>query len=229
MKQIECKYWANNCFFIDQNTMKDVVQEPPLNPLLAVGLFFCDRKPSLLSTAHREDTTMQMLYKAAKDHTQKESAEKPIASALFDVCNQTNRQFQKLVKVVEAMPDNLVKKRALAYTDDGILYTNTCKRRYFKKTSPCVSPMPAPLELPEAAIQQINTTEINHSSTDLLPGINVPKNDMDYALQFKNSTVPMNWQECYDSGKKDRYFSAYASATSLKRAFYKKNPCDEEE
>ncbi|KAI7907908.1 uncharacterized protein BX663DRAFT_425639, partial [Cokeromyces recurvatus] len=44
------------------------------------------------------------------------------------------------------------------------------------------------------------------------------KNDMDYALQFKQSVEIMNWKECYENG----YFSTYTGLTSLKRAFYKK-------
>lgn len=126
------------------------------------------------------------------------------------------------------MPDSFLKKRALAYADDEILYTSTCKRRYFEKGSPCVSPMPAPLELPEGTLHQINGTEITHNNTDdILPDTCIPKSDMDYALQFKQSVEIMIWKECYENGKKDGYFSIYATRASLKRAFYKKKPNEE--
>jgi hypothetical protein len=37
----------------------------------------------------------------------------------------------------------------------------------------------------------------------------------------------MNWKECHENGKKDGYFSTYATPASLKRAFYKKRPNEE--
>lgn len=134
------------------------------------------------------------------------------------------------MNLVEAMPNSLLKKRAISYTEDGILYTETCKRKYFKKSSPCVSPKPAPLELPEGTLQQINVTENNHESTnDLFPGNSIPKNDMDYALQFKNSVEIMEWKEYFENGKIDGYFKNYTTPASLKRAFYKKRPDEEGE
>lgn len=161
----------------------------------------------MISVEHKEDRILQKLYRIAK-----ENVEKPVTKVLIDVCNQTNLQFQKIMNVVEAMPNSLLKKRAISYADDGILYTETCKRKYFKKSSPCVSPMPAPLELPEAILQQINATENN-----------IPKNDMDYAFQYKNSVEVMDWKEC----KRDGYFKNYSTPASLKRAFYKKRPDEE--
>lgn len=140
---------------------------------------------------HKDDTTVQTLYKIAKKQMEKEIAEKTVVLALLDVCNQTNLQFQKVINVVKAMPDSLLKKRALAYADDRFLYTSTCKRKYFKKDSPCVSPMSVPPELPEAIFQLINETETNNSTDDILPEADVPKTDMDYALQFRQSLERM--------------------------------------
>ena len=96
------------------------------------------------------------------------------------------------MNVVEAIPESLLKKHA----DDGILYTSTCKRTNFKKSSPCISQMPALLELPEARLQQINEIEINHNNADSnLPKTDIPKNHIDYALQCKQSLQSMHWKE----------------------------------
>lgn len=40
LNKIPCKYWAENCFFIDQNTIKDDIKKPSPHPLLAIALFF---------------------------------------------------------------------------------------------------------------------------------------------------------------------------------------------
>lgn len=63
-----------------------------------------------MSMEHKNDTTIQTLYRIAKEQMAEENLEKPIASALADVCNQTNTQFQKLVYAIEAMPDRCVKR-----------------------------------------------------------------------------------------------------------------------
>lgn len=55
---------------------------------------------------HIEDIIIQTFYKRAKQLMEKKSVEKPNISALLGVCNQTNLQFQKLINVVKAMPQN---------------------------------------------------------------------------------------------------------------------------
>ncbi|RCH92687.1 hypothetical protein CU098_004104, partial [Rhizopus stolonifer] len=199
-KQLVCDHWAEKCFIVNSDTICEDNKELPLLPLLAIGIFLCYQKPSLISIEHKDDITIQKLYKIVKEQTEKEKAEEPVAAALLDVCNQTNKQFTKLKEVILAMPDGLLKKRALSYAEDGCLYTNTCKRKYMKKDLPCTSPMPAPLDLPEAALKLIN----------------IPKSDMDYALQFKKSSKPVNWKEGYEAGKRDGYFSQAVQAVPIK-------------
>ncbi|KAG2199516.1 hypothetical protein INT47_009970 [Mucor saturninus] len=119
------------------------------------------------------------------------------------------------------MPEGLLQKRALSYAEDGFLYTDTYKRKYIKKDSSCASPMPAPLDLPEAGLNLIREVEANNNNNnDILSEPDIPKSDMDYVLQFKKSSKPMNWKECYEVGKRDGYFNVYTSSASLKRAYF---------
>lgn len=62
----------------------------------------------------------------------------------------------------------------------------------------------------------------NNTTDDILPELDIPKNDMDYSLQFKKSSKSMNWKECYEAGKRGGYFSVYTSSASLKRAYFEK-------
>ncbi|KAI9262585.1 hypothetical protein EDC94DRAFT_671696 [Helicostylum pulchrum] len=185
-KQLVCNYWAEKCFIIDSDTIYEDSKELPLQPLLAIGVFLCHQKPSLISMEYKDD-----------EQTEKKSAEKPVITALLDVCNQTNKQFQKMKEVVLAMPDGLLKKRVLAYAEDECFYTDTCKRKYMKRDLPCTSPMPAPLDLPEATLELVhefetNSNNNNNNTDDILPELDIPKSDMDHAIQFKKSSKPMN-------------------------------------
>lgn len=85
VKQLQCKYWAERCFIIDRDTIEEDSRRPSLHPLLAIGIFFCNQKLSLISMEHKDDITIQTLYKIAKEQMEKESVEKPITSALLDV------------------------------------------------------------------------------------------------------------------------------------------------
>ncbi|KAG2199499.1 hypothetical protein INT47_009953 [Mucor saturninus] len=86
----------------------------------------------------------------------------------------------------------------------------------------CTSPMPAPLDLPEAGLNLICEFEANgnNNNDNILSELDIPKSDMDYVLQFKRSSKPMNWKECYEVGKRDKYFNVYTSSASLKRAHF---------
>ncbi|KAI7865307.1 uncharacterized protein EV154DRAFT_546544 [Mucor mucedo] len=214
-KQLVCDHWAEKCLIIDCDTIGEDNKELPLLPLLAIGIFLCFQKASLMSIEYKDDTTLQMLYKIAKEQAEKEKAEEP--------------QFTKLKEVISAMPEGLLQKRALSYAEDGCLYTDTCKRKYSKKDLSCTSPMPAPLDLPEAGLNLIHEFEANNNNDAILPELDIPKSDMDYVIQFKRSSKPMNWKECYEVGKRDGFFTVYTSPASLKRAHYKKKPVDDDD
>ncbi|KAG0164093.1 hypothetical protein DFQ28_003112, partial [Apophysomyces sp. BC1034] len=184
MKQIPCKYWAERCYILDRNTIEEDTRQAPFHPMLALEFFFSSQKLSLMSIEHRDDPTIQSLYGIAKEQMKgKIAGEQSTASVLLEVCDQTNLQFKKILNVLQAMPDTLLRKRAYTYADDGISYTHACKRLCSKRSSPPVSPMPVPLELPEPALQLINeATSFNNSSThDILRAeLDIPKSDMEY-------------------------------------------------
>lgn len=61
----------------------------------------------------------------------------------------------------------------------------------------CTLPLPAHLDLPEETLELVYEFETNNDTDDILPELDIPKSDMDYALQFKKTSKPMNWKECY--------------------------------
>lgn len=83
-------------------------------------------------------------------------AEKSINEVLLEVCDQTNMQFKKNSNTLEPLPNNLSKKCLHAYTNDGLLYTETCKRMYVRESDLLVEPMPPPPELSELAKSLVN-------------------------------------------------------------------------
>ncbi|RCH88251.1 hypothetical protein CU098_009168 [Rhizopus stolonifer] len=221
MKQIPCKYWAEKCYILDQNTFMEATKTVPLPPLAAIAYFFSSKKLSLLASEYRDDPTLQTLYAIAKEQTvTKVAAEQSTSEVLLEVCNQTNLQFKKILNTLEPMPDTLLKKRLRAYADDGALYTQTCKYKYTtKRNKEFVESMPPPPELSDLAKSMMNESS---SSIDILrEEISIPKTDMEYVKQFKQNESRMDWKTCYEAGKSEGFFSSYSSSSSLKTAFYK--------
>ncbi|KAG0751437.1 hypothetical protein G6F57_011068 [Rhizopus arrhizus] len=117
------------------------------------------------------------------------------------------------------MPDNFSKKRLRAYADDGALYTQTCKYKYSKTSEILVELMPPPSELPKSAKDSISQT---NSATDVLRDeISLPKTDMDYIKQFRQTKQNTSWKTCFEAGKEEGFFSSYANSQSLKTAYFK--------
>ncbi|CAO3646461.1 unnamed protein product [Mucor hiemalis] len=61
--------------------------------------------------------------------------------------------------------------------------------------------MPPPPELSELAKSLINESS---SSIDILRAeADLPKTDMEYAQQFKESEEKMDWKKCYEEGNQE--------------------------
>ncbi|KAL4208205.1 hypothetical protein AB4K20DRAFT_1979325 [Rhizopus microsporus] len=98
-------------------------------------------------------------------------AEKSVTEALLEVCDQKNKQFKKISNTLEPMPDT------------------TCKRMYIGESDSLVEPMPSPPELSELAKSLVNQSS---SNIDILCAeADLPKTDMEYVQQFKESEEKM--------------------------------------
>ncbi|KAI8389468.1 hypothetical protein BD560DRAFT_481002 [Blakeslea trispora] len=207
--RISCKYWAEKCYILDKNTIAEATKATPLPAMVALAYFFSSQKLSLLSSEFQADPTIQKLYAIAKDQTlTRIPAEKSVAEALLEVCEQTNKQFKKISNTLEPMPNTLLKKRLRAYTSDGLLYTETCKRMYIRESDSHLAK---------------NLVNESGSNIDILSAeADLPKTDMEYIEQFKESEERMNWKKCFEEGKTEGFFSLYSNFSSLKTAYYKK-------
>jgi hypothetical protein len=70
--------------------------------------------------------------------------------------------------------------------------------------------MPYHLKFPEPALQLINeSTSFNNSSIDdiLRAEFDIPKSDMEYVCQYKQSVNTMEWKKCYETGKNEGFLT----------------------
>lgn len=107
--------------------------------------------------------------------------------------------------MLEPTPDTLLRKRLRAYTDDGLLYIETCNRMYLGDSDSLVEPIPPPTQLSELAKSLVSQSS---STVDILGAESgLPKTDMGYTQQFKENEERMDWKKCYEEGKIEDFFT----------------------
>jgi hypothetical protein len=107
-----------------------------------------------------------------------------------------------------------------ACTRDGLLYVETCLKKY--SCSGFTSTMPEPLPLPEAVVEANNSSSSSSHQTPLRAietekGITDMKWFAEFIDNYKAEKKKMNWQVCFDIGRKAGFFSTYAKPQNYKK------------
>ncbi|ORX59655.1 hypothetical protein DM01DRAFT_1333120 [Hesseltinella vesiculosa] len=184
------------------NVCKDIQTLPPL---FALGYVLMEQKSSLLGLQWKEDPTVMLLYTIAKEVLKNEIQEhETTIDALIETNTETNRQFKRILQVLEEDGDQKrIKKLATA----GDLYTTACLYKYQQQEPDDLTAMPVPP---------------NISST-----IQAKRGDMKYAAVFKENHLTthkrMDWQRCYEEGLAHGFFKEYKNYKALKNTFNEAN------
>ncbi|KAI7881389.1 hypothetical protein K492DRAFT_161632 [Lichtheimia hyalospora FSU 10163] len=219
MRTLPCDFWAQQHFVMTATTIHDHINTTPMHPLVALVYVLTQQQTCLISLEHKDDDTVQLLYKIAKD-AMKDKIEPQDRSVdvLLDVCTQVKKQFQKIVDEVNEEGE-LDPNRIKAYAADGALYSESCIRKYQGPTSPSSS-MPAPPDLPENVTPTRSSQTVDRSRT--IPA-EPRKGDMDVVVEFidkrKRLNKRMDWLQCYREGRAKGYFTKYKNHQSLKASF----------
>lgn len=231
-----CTGWANHCFLMDAKSIQNHLQQTPLDPLAAIGLFFTQQKQSLLSIKEGNDETIQLLYRVAKKNFFFETdinSEEHIADELRQIRNQTYAQFNKALQALENdIPDPNTRKRTTQYLKDGLTYLRTHKKKYRLDNSTQAEQNTAALVISQAegdaddpVDSQPEQSIVSYDSTiqDVLPILREPNANWIYIEDYRNnhSENDMDWEKCYLEGKQKGLFKKYNSWKSVKSGYYR--------
>jgi hypothetical protein len=217
LKKLPSNYWASQHLIMTPSTVEDYLNEP-LNPLVALEYVIMKQKCSLLSLEKREDPTVKLLYLVAKEVLDRQILpEEATIDVLTNVCSETQKQFKRILEALDQ--DGPSSKRAKEYASVGVVYTETCLHKY-KRQSSEVS-MAQPLDLPAGVSPTVGRQEIEYLST-IEP--EKKKRDMDVASEFIEEYMKnhkrMSWQECYNKGRADGYYTNYKDSNTLKSTYH---------
>lgn len=147
LKMLSSDERAQAHYFISETTIASSLQTP-LIPMVALTYVLTQQQVSLLGLEHRDDPTVQMLYSVMKEILDHEiHNEETTLDVLLNVCNNSHNQYKRIIDALEKDGDI---KRARLYADDGLMYTQTCIRKY---TQPSSSTMPDPLALLQEVVE----------------------------------------------------------------------------
>ncbi|KAI7896271.1 uncharacterized protein EV154DRAFT_395832, partial [Mucor mucedo] len=123
--------WDKKCLFLTGYSIHDHLNTTPLHPLVALGAFLTAQKVSILDHDQRDDPIIQQIGGISKrviGHVV--TREKTTVDDLLGVCDITQSKFQKGKEILQDLPDNNIKKRAIDCLNEGLDIIKTYKAKY---------------------------------------------------------------------------------------------------
>ncbi|KAI8377309.1 hypothetical protein BD560DRAFT_390728 [Blakeslea trispora] len=197
--------WARGCFVISENSMWDYMNNTPLHPLVALGIFFTARSPYLFEHDQQQDPTIQKLYHISKQLSENTIADEEITNDILRLCDDSELRLQESVRILSRLKDTSAKKRAIACLNDGIETIESYKRKY----------------IPSQSREQSPWTSLSSQSSLSPVAPSLSSGNWDFVENFVNGlgTKKMNWKACYSEGQRQGYFASYTTYISLKNSY----------
>lgn len=147
-KQLPSQYWAQQHLILTPSTIAKHLHEP-LHPMVALVYVFSEQQCSLLGLEYRDDPTVKLCYRIAKQTVDQEIRIHDATIDVFmDVCSQTKTQFERIIEAINQ--DGSSSARALDYARAGLVYMETCLYKYQQQTSNnSETALPPPPDLPD--------------------------------------------------------------------------------
>ena len=216
--RLPCAGWAQSFYLINAGTIRTHLDTKPLEPTVAIAHFFIEQKLSLISMKRRDDATIQLLFKYAKDIFNGDIGNfNSILDAFDTTCNQFHRQ---LIKAKQTLTEDInhtkSRKRTAQVLEDGILFVNKMRKKHSLSQEP------------SATSSSSSTTSSTISSTtsstdfDSLPVVQHKSSSWLFVDVWRKHTGDeMDWELCFKIGNDLGLFDKYKSKASLKAAYFR--------
>ncbi|GAA5809236.1 hypothetical protein MFLAVUS_002641 [Mucor flavus] len=223
------------CLFLNDYSIHDHLDTIPLHPLVALGAFLTAQKVSILDHDQRDDPIIQQLYGISKhvfEHVT--TREKTTVVDLLGLCDNTQSKFQKCKEILEDLPNNNLKKRAIDCLNDGLNIVKSYKTKYMSDqsssstaSSPAASSPALITAAPSSSLPVLSSLTDPSTSTITQTTTRTPASSSsssenwtfvgDYIRNLGSNK--MNWKACYLKGQRQGYFANYTTPVSLKNAY----------
>ncbi|KAI9305808.1 hypothetical protein BJ944DRAFT_230056 [Cunninghamella echinulata] len=129
--------------FLNEATISESLQVP-LSPMVALGYILIKQAVSIFDLEYKDDPTVHMLYEIAhSSHDNEIHNEEKTMDVLMTLCRNHCDRYKRILEAIGEDHDD--KKRAKVYAEDGLLYSETCVKKYSQQLP--LSTMPKPSEI----------------------------------------------------------------------------------
>lgn len=158
-------FWAKSFHLLNAGTIRPYLAEP-LDPLVAVAHFLIEQKQSLISMGLREDITIQMLFRFAKEIFRGDIGKYDnIVDTLQYVCTQSRQQLLEVRSaLVEDVKSSNTRKRTTKMLENSILFVDQICRKHCLSVEPSTTAIPS--STPSSSPVSSPTPSTSH---DVLP------------------------------------------------------------
>ncbi|CAO3615409.1 unnamed protein product [Cunninghamella echinulata] len=178
LKKLPSESREKEHLFLNEATISEFLQIP-LSPMVALGYVLVKQAVSLFGLEHKDDSIVHMLYEISQVSLDNEiyDVEKTI-DVLIYLCKNHCDQYKRILEAIGEDSDD--KKRVKLYAEVGLLYSETCIKKYSQQ-SPLYT-MPEPLEITPSVMLSTSTS----SSPNPLRFIDSEnkKSDIEWASNF---------------------------------------------
>ncbi|KAI9364107.1 hypothetical protein BD770DRAFT_406907 [Pilaira anomala] len=211
--------WANKCMFITKDSIQNHLSQKPLIPIVALEAFFISQKASIHSHSHKDDPTVQLLYRVSKDVM---VAENTMTNDFLSLCDELETKLGNGMKELVETSSN-TNKRTIDCLNESTELLKSYRIKYTLNNSEPASPI-----LSSPSMSPISTTPATIPATTPAP-ISSIRNSQNwefvakYQQSLDDDEKRMNWKKCFAEGRRQGLFSNYSQPASLKNAYQRYN------
>lgn len=155
--------------------------------------------------------------------------EKTTVDDLLGLCDNTQSKIQKGKEILEDLPNNNLKRRAIDCLNDGLNIIKSYKVKYMSDqsssstaSSPALIPAAPSSSLPVlSSLTDPSTSTITQTTIQTPASTSSSSENWTFVGDYIRNlgSNKMNWKACYLKGQLQGYFANYTTPVSLKNAY----------
>lgn len=190
MLEASCLFWTKQCQLLSADSVVDHLNQPTLDPMVALGYFITNHTPCLFPPQHKAYPTLMMLYSIAREILSKEDSTKTEKAKLIYRLEKAKIDFKAILDENDSHSSN---KKTRQHAEEGI--------RLIEKVQ-------KDLKVGSGSNEDDNTIA------------KYTLEDAQFIVSLTKPGKNKNWKDIFNKGKAKGNFKSYKSSDSLKSSYY---------
>lgn len=119
MLEASCLFWTKQCQLLSADSVVDHLNQPTLDPMVALGYFITNHTPCLLPPQKNAYPTLMMLYSIAREILSKEDSTKTEKTKLIYRLEKAKIDFKAILDENSSHSSNKKKQDSMQKKESG--------------------------------------------------------------------------------------------------------------